>query len=284
MNRVFFLLAFLFPLAVAGQLSCPFENVADNDDLMAYWYNVPCDSVHLKMLKTTFQFYSTLEMYGKASGDSFILNVEAWQKSNRLFDEQFIVKDKKADKECGLSFSEDCFKLVCPVETVDKKPDRILLTLMDENGKRSREIKCTYHKLSGRIYDFEGNPFRAFVSVRPDDFNFSTSVWSDSGGYYEIDLPERTYNSIAVVNADYGINVAEAWAWHILMDDNQRMDYKIGTGEVYNLNAWPNNGGGRTCFVSFRPMSLHSFSQKNNVQATAVNGKTFNVSPGVPLT
>lgn len=284
MKQTFLLLIILFPLAVIGQGTYPFENTGQNEDLLAYWYNVPKDSVHVKMMNATIHFFSTLELYGKVNSNSFTLGVEAWQESIKVFDEQFVITDRKADKDCRLSFTNGCFKLVYPVQVVDKKPDRITLTIAEGDIKRSRDINCTYHNLSGRIYDFEGNPFRAFVSVRPDDFNFSTSIWSDSSGYYNIELPERTYNDIAVANENYGIDVLEAWAWHTILDADTKMDYKIGSGEVYNLHAWPNNGGGNTYFVFFRPMSLHTFSQKDNVQATAVKGKTFNVSSGISLT
>ncbi len=273
----------LFPAAVLGQIAYPFNSEKNNDDLLAYWYNVPKDSVHLKIMDLTFQFYSTLEVYGKSSDDSFVLDVEAWQGSNKLLDKQFVVENKKADKNCRLSFNDDFFKLVFPVEYVKTKPDRIMLTISDHSSRRSKEIICTYHKFHGRVCDFEGNSFPAFISVRPDDFNFSTSIWSDSLGYYEIELPERTYNDIAVVNENYGVDVAEAWAWHIAMDADQQMDFKIGTGEVYNLNVWPNNGGGDTYFVSFRPMSLHLFQQAESQQAVKIGGRNFNLANGISL-
>jgi hypothetical protein len=280
---LFYFLVCIYSLTTIGQISYPFDNVKGNDDLMAYWYNIPKDSIHLKMMNQTFYFYSTLEVHGKTKQDSFNLKIEVYQENfKKIFEEVFFIKNKKTEKDYQLSFNNDCFKLVIPIDYAEKNPEKIILSIYDSNNQRSKEIQCRYHKLSGRVYDFDGNPFKAFITIRPDDFNFNTSVWSDSLGYYEIELPERTYNDIAVVNEDYGIKVAEAWAWHIIMDTNQKIDFKIGTGEVYNLNVWPNNGGGSTYFVSFRPMSLHLFKNTDNPQAVTVNGKEFNLIDLIP--
>lgn len=280
---LFYLLVGLFSLPTIGQTPYPFDSTKENDDLLAYWYNIPKDSMNLKMMNQTFHFYSTIEVYGKSNQDSFTLKIEVYQEDdNKVFEEEFFIKNKKADKDCQLSFNNDFFKLVYPVEYAEKNPDKIILTISDSNGQRSKEIQCRYNKLHGRIYDFDGNPFKAFVTIRSNDFNFNTSIWSDSLGYYEIELPERTYNDIAVVDEDYGIKVAEAWAWHIIMDTDQKMDFKIGTGEVYNLNVWSNNGGGNAYFVSFRPMSIHLFKNAENTQEITVTGKKFNFNNLTP--
>jgi hypothetical protein len=285
-KKLFYLLVCLYSFPTIGQTSYPFENVKGNDDLLAYWYNIPTDSMYLKMMKQTFHFYSTLEVYGKSNQDSFQLKIEVYEgSSGKVFDKVFFIKNKKTDENCQLSFNNDCFKLVYPVKYLERAPDKILLTITDSNGQRKKEILCRYHKLYGNVYDFDGKPFRAFISVRPDDFDFKTTVWSDSLGYYEIELPERVYNDIAVVNEDYFTKVAEAWAWHIIMDTDQRMDFKIGNGEVYNLNVWPNNGGGSTYFVSFRPMSISVPNSKES-KPIFINDRNFNllnISPDIKM-
>ena len=60
------------------------------------------------------------------------------------------------------------------------------------------------------------------------------------------------------------------------MDADQRLDFKVGTGEVYNMNVWPNNGGYSTYFISFRPMVMVSTPKEyplalNNVERTVTN-------------
>jgi hypothetical protein len=103
-------------------------------------------------------------------------------------------------------------------------------------------------------------------------------IWSDASGNYEIEIPERTYNSIAVDDESYAVKTTETWAWHIIMDADQNLDFKVGTGEVYNLNVWPNNGGGNTYFISFRPMALHLFQQNMGKENPFIlDGKTYNL-------
>jgi len=46
------------------------------------------------------------------------------------------------------------------------------------------------------------------------------------------------------------------------MDSDQSIDFKVGIGEVYNLNVWPKNCGGSSYFISFRPMVLWAMRQK----------------------
>ena len=173
------------------------------------------------------------------------------------------------------------FKLECPVDYAAQKPDRIVVSMKSSTGERTKEIICRYHKLYGNITDFNGNPFRAFVFINPDAFGFSANIWSDSSGYYELELPERTYNNLAVDDETYAITTTEAWAWHIILDSDQRLDFKVGTGEVYNLNVWPNNGGGRSYFVSFRPMTLYPHLKAKEYSDT-LNEKEIQVVDAAP--
>ena len=93
----------------------------------------------------------------------------------------------------------------------------------------------------------------------------------DSSGNYEIEIPERTYNAVVANYKTWGTKTFEVWGYHIIMDSDQCLDFKIGTGEVYNLNVWANNGGGSSYFISFRPMTFF----KMNKYPINLNGKEF---------
>ena len=123
--------------------------------------------------------------------------------------------------------------------------------------------------------DFNGKPLRSFILVKPDAFEEASSVWSDNEGYNEITLPERTYNCFYVNDGNYKSTTLEAWAWHMIVDNDQELDFKIGTGEVYNLNVWPNNGGFESLLLSFRPMVLGDRSNINS--KLTINDKEFNL-------
>jgi hypothetical protein len=106
-------------------------------------------------------------------------------------------------------------------------------------------------------------------------------VLTDPEGNYEIYLPERTYNAIIANKESYGVSTLEAWGWHIIVDSDQQLDFKIGTGEVYNLNVWANNGGGWSYFVSFRPMVLPSIWDKKEYPVK-LNESEFTITELIP--
>ena len=173
------------------------------------------------------------------------------------------------------------FKIMHPVDYLEENPDRIAVTVSSAEGSRSKEIECRYHNLSGRITDFDGRLFQAPVAICPDGFaSESLGQWPDEEGRFEISLPERTYNAIIALPKSYGMTKLEAWAWHVIMDSDQSIDFKVGTGEVYNLNVWPNNGGGRSYFISFRPMVLWAVERKTF--PVDINGTEFSIMDASP--
>jgi len=264
---------------VFPQISYPFIETWENSKILAYWYNIPEDSVNLKMMKKTFKFYSSLQIYGFRPSDSFIVIAKVYLKNGKnIFNQEFKIDKNNPDKTFDIKFNKDFFKLEKRVKYLKQNPDKIVITIKSSKNELSKEIKCKYHKLYGKITDFSSQPFRGFVAIRPDAFSFSTAIWSDSLGNYEIHLPERTYSNFAVDDESYGIKTAEAWAWHIILDSDQKLDFKVGTGEVYNLNVWANNGGGNTYFISFRPMSLHLFKNMNKKTPITIENNNFNLT------
>jgi hypothetical protein len=265
------------------QIHYPFGKDAEKNEILAYWYNIPEDSVSLKMMGETFNFHSSLQIYGVKPKDSFIVKAKIYLKTGvKVFDQEFRISEDDQDRAYTINFNEDFFKLEIPVKSLKQNPDRMIIAIESSNKEISKEISCKYHRLYGKITDFSGRPFRGFVTVRPDAFSFSTAIWSDSLGNYEIYLPERTYSNIAVDDESYGIKTAEAWAWHIILDSDQKLDFKVGTGEVYNLNVWANNGGGNTYFISFRPMSLHLFKNAGNKKPITIKDKNYNLTELTP--
>ncbi|MFH1070293.1 MAG: hypothetical protein V1794_11800 [Candidatus Glassbacteria bacterium] len=282
----------LFLLAVLSvsvtsfaQLPYNFTDTENDRDIQAYWYNVYPDS--LPESRETSYFGSSMQVYCKVPADTFRLRVETYLKNGeKIFDRWFrIEKDTLVYAEgeekikCDYVILNGFLSLGYPVTRSTENPERIAVTLSAARADRKKEIKCRYYKLYGWIKDFEGRPFRAALRISPDFFGHPTGGWSDSSGYYEILLPERTYNSIYVDDQTYGIKTLEAWGWHIIMDSDQRLDFKVGTAEVYNLHAWPNNGGVGAFFISFRPMALIPLdgAKNDSENSTTLNGKELKV-------
>ncbi|MBC7362930.1 MAG: hypothetical protein H5U07_00085 [Candidatus Aminicenantes bacterium] len=263
MNKIsiFVLGLFLVFTLLPAQIDYPFLDAENDRDIQAYWYNIPAGSIALD-IGQKLDFHSSLHIYGKAPADEFQVGVKVFLKNgDQVLEKRFDIN--LAVESNFVEFRNDFFKITHPVEYLKENPDRIVVTLSSAKGSRSKDIECRYHKLSGKITDFNGEPFKAPVAICPDGFaSDSLGKWSDEQGHYEIYLPERTYNAIIAFPKSYAVTELEVWAWHIIMDADQSIDFKVGTGEVYNLNVWPNNGGGSSYFISFRPMVLWAMEQK----------------------
>lgn len=263
MNKisVFTLALFLLSAISPAQYNYPFMDTETDRDIQAYWYNIPPGSITLD-IGQKLDFHSSLHIYGKAPDDEFQVGVKVYLKNgDQVLEKRFDVN--KTEELDFVEFRNGFFKISHPAEYLDENPDKISVTVSSPKGSRSKEIECRYHKLSGQITDFNGKPFKAPIAICPDGFaSESLGKWSDEEGHYEVSLPERTYNAIIAFPKSYGLTELEVWAWHVIMDFDQSIDFKVGTGEVYNLNVWPNNGGGSSYFISFRPMVLWAMQQK----------------------
>jgi hypothetical protein len=276
-SPILFLTALCIPTGtVLSAASAP--NAAEKT-IKAYWYNVPADSVSFTLIKQTARFRSTLQIFGPIPGATFTVRATAYNDGNRrVFDRTFAIREGKPDSTFSLTANGDSFLLVCPVEQLPRNPEQLEVVISSPEKQYSRQVRCRYHRLFGKITDFEGRPFRAFVSIRPDAFDFDTTIWSDAGGNYSIELPERTYSNIAVVDEYYFLKVAVSWAWLVFLDSDQQIDFKVGTGEVYNLKVWPNNGGYKTFLVSFRPMDITGMK----TGSVSLGGETYKLTEFAP--
>jgi hypothetical protein len=270
---------FLVCTLSAAQIDYPFLDDENNHDIQAYWYNIPPGSIALD-IGQKMDFHSSLHIYGKAPADEFQVHVKVFLKNgDQILEKKFDI-DTAAESNI-VEFRNGFFKIRYPVEYSEENPDKIMITLRSSDGNRSKEIECRYHKLSGKITDFNGKPFKTPIAICTDGFaSESLGKWSDGEGRYKIWLPERTYNAIIAFPKGYQLTELEAWAWHIIMDADQSIDFKVGTGEVYNLNVWPNNGGGSSYFISFRPMVLWAKEQKTF--QVSINETDFSIMDASP--
>jgi hypothetical protein len=257
-----------------------------NNDIRAFWYNVVPQSAKMEFSGEVVTFSPSLHIYGRMPRSSFSVRAEVFlADGKKVYDRDFSVHNKSGgDNQYHFTSHNGYFRLVSPVELLKQDPSSITVTIQGDGEKRSRIIDCRYHRLHGRVRDFEGNPFRAFIRVYPDGFGGgkgepAVGVWCDQYGRYELRLPERTYNALYIDDESYRIRTLETWAWHIIMDRNQKLDFKVGTAEVYNMNVWPNNGGFNTFFISFRPMLLFPEEELNEIMSRPpgieLNGKEF---------
>jgi len=68
----------------------------------------------------------------------------------------------------------------------------------------------------------------------------------------------------------------------MIVDQDEIHDFKVGTGEIYSLCVWANNGGSGTLFIYFRPMILHK-SEKYQVEINSNKFDVNDISPELKL-
>lgn len=289
MKKLYFL-AMLMCVASCGygQVNFPFKSEDKLSSVLAYWYNCKPDSVSMTIegKKETEYLNSTLQIYGSVVSDSFYVNVDTYLSNHSLaYSNRFLVSKGNKPKGYEINIAGRFFKLTVPVKPLSDNPAKINVAISSSEVKFEKLITCKYHKLYGNMYDFKGNALKSFILIYPDGFgsDMVCGVWSDSKGYYQMDLPERVYNTFYVNDGNYKSTSLEAWSWHMIMDEDQKLDYKIGTGEVYNLNVWPNNGGFNTFFISFRPMVLHDPFADNKIELNNKDFKLIDISPDLDI-
>jgi hypothetical protein len=241
---------------------------------LAYWYNCKADTTIEAAIKDTAFLHSSLQIYGPVISDSFYVKTEVYFTNGyKAYSDSFLVRKNKHNNEYNIDMVNNYFLLTAPVYQLKDNPEKMKITISSSSESLEKWINCKYYKLYGHMYDFKGNPLKSFILIYSEGFNDISGVCSDSSGYYEIYLPERTYNCFYVNDGNYKLSTLEAWAWHIIMDEDQELDFNIGTGEVYNLSAWSNNGGTSSFFISFRPMVL--FKDSSYIQI--INNKEVKI-------
>jgi len=172
-------------------------------------------------------------------------------------------------------------------DTLPALPTNITVSIQYAGKTYSKNITCEYATLSGVITDFSGNPFPAPLMLYRISFDGKIpcmAVWSDKNGAYSVVVPKGVYNAFYVDDNSYGKTSLESWGWHMIVDKDEKHNFKIGNGEVYSLNAWANNGGSSTLFIFFRPMILPSIkSDEYTVEINDIAFEIQDISPELAL-
>jgi hypothetical protein len=258
-----------------SQTGYPFRT-SDNQAILAYWYNCRPDSAFEAGASYTAHIHSTFQIYGPVPADSFLVKAQVFISGDKMsYENEFHVTRDMKSTTFRTEIINNFFVLTIPVAQLKENPAKIRIIISSPGMKIERSVNCKYHRIYGDITDFRGKALKSYVLIRSDGFDDVSGVWSDQDGHYEIYLPERTYNCFYINDGNYRISTLEAWAWHMIVDQDQQLDFKIGTGEVYNLNAWASNGGSNSLLVSFRPMALWYRQSTDTIKE--LNNKVFKV-------
>jgi len=139
----------------------------------------------------------------------------------------------------------------------------LLISCAQNENQKTKAIseKVT---ISGKVTDFEGNPIDcALVGLLRSDFTVVDSAYSDTNGFYKMDVNKGRYYSMWVLRPEeYPTQNAvpredmrlEFWAWNIVADRDIQINPRYHRLELYRLNAMRGEGGALMIYV--RPMSL----------------------------
>lgn len=241
-----------------------FENKQDASEVLQPEIFVP---------KTCFGVYAELDKIEYP----FTVKVIAELNGKQLYNSDFTIKSgNEAYETYDVRCTDSTFTIKALAENISGLPDKISVEIDNGGNHYAETVKCEYARLYGKITDFDGKPFPALVQMQRVGFDkdISIGVWSDKNGEYSAVVPKGCYNSFFIDDESYGKTSLESWCWHMLIDGDEEINFKIGNGEVYSLSVWCNNGGGQTLFFYFRPMILGKKSEYEveiNGQSRMVN-------------
>jgi hypothetical protein len=120
----------LFSNLSFGQINYPFTKEGNNN-LQAYWYNIPSDSVKNKDNdEIIFNFVSLLQIYGPVISSSFKIQAEVYSASGKnCFDRTFHIPRSKTEDDYTVDIRDGFFKIECPVKKLPENPYKIVIAI-----------------------------------------------------------------------------------------------------------------------------------------------------------
>ncbi len=115
--------------------------------------------------------------------------------------------------------------------------------------------------LIGYVKDKNGKFIdKADIYLKDENFNDLYTATTDENGYYELNVPDRSYPFFVAVK-DYAQKNLEFWGQNIPVCEKIQIDAEIDELEIYAMHAFIEKGGLPTIFIYFRPMALKKFKQ-----------------------
>ncbi len=213
----------------------------------------------------------------------FRVTMTAYKNSKLVFEETvFIDKKEQKSEEYNLICKDSAFILEYWADEVCFLPDKLYVKVKTQDTEYEKWSDCEYAVISGKITDFGGYPFPASVQLFRYGFGYPhrIGVWSDSDGNYSVTVPKGFYNAIYVDDDSYRKTTLENWCWNMIIDRDETLDFKVGTGEVYSLAPWLSNGGMPVMLLYFRPMMLRTEKEYTK----EINGREYaviDIAPGL---
>jgi len=131
------------------------------------------------------------------------------------------------------------FDLSAPLSAV---PDRASVTISQGEESEQFEVALPMARLHGTVTDYSGQPIPgAYIDMgkrRGDSYNSdcATAV-TDASGRYEIDIPCGLYRRNEAILSSWGTETLECYVMELPLQEDTRLDLRIGQAEVAKLAA-----------------------------------------------
>lgn len=120
--------------------------------------------------------------------------------------------------------------------------------------KKKLTLQLSVHKLSGKVKDFNGNPFPSYLwATREEDVNFKSIVKTDENGKFVFYYPEGKNLRLFIDDKSYSKETFECWVIANTIKSDLKINPRIGDFELYGLQVWFTVG---LCYIFFIPASL----------------------------
>lgn len=133
------------------------------------------------------------------------------------------------------------------------------LWIETDGGTFERDLDLGFHRVHGRVTDFDGRPTEApaYVLFESRQNDFVAAVACDERGYFEIEVPERRYHTVWAVDEQFGHSTLERYAHDVSVYRDLDLGLRIGEIEVYRLSATVT--AERTILADFSVFSIGHF-------------------------
>ena len=139
-------------------------------------------------------------------------------------------------------------------EFVNHKLSEVDILISGEGYEGRFTLPLTVHKISGRVKDFEGNPFPSFLwATKEEDIGFKSIIKTDRDGKFVFYYPEGKKLRLFVDDKSYSKTTFECWVIANIVKSDLEINPRVGNFELYDLQVWFTLG---LCFAFFIPASL----------------------------
>ena len=213
----------------------------------AYWFNLP--EVHNFSIKgKDFSTSSKLYVYDTITNiANYNLFVQVTDSFNNVLFDSFFENFEKV-----FSLENNHYRIEIDVPCLNFLPTKLII----KRGHLIDTVECRYKELSIMLTSNISHS-NGVIGIYPDGFsNDVLSLQATLNQRITIFLPERVYHAVFAVLDDWGEVTLESWYWQLNLNKKKEIIFNVGNGEIYNLHCWVNNGGFKSSFIFFRPMTV----------------------------